>query len=58
MRFRHRLPTEEEWTLIVNKQVGQFDHNAVRQDFGRAKMNLQTLRIAGSDVHDQTNGRE
>jgi hypothetical protein len=38
------LPTEKEWTLIINKQIGQFhlDYNA-RQDFGRVKMNLQTL---------------
>jgi hypothetical protein len=35
------LPTEKEWTLIINKQIGQFhlDYNA-RQDFGRVKMNL------------------
>ena len=38
------LPAEKEWTLIINKQIGQFhlDYNA-RQDFGRVKMNLKTL---------------
>jgi hypothetical protein len=38
------LPTAKEWTLIINKQIGQFhlDYNA-RQDFGRVKMNLKTL---------------
>src|SRR5215469_11287411 len=38
------LPTEKEWTLIINKKIGQFhlDYNA-RQDFGRVKMNLKTL---------------
>ncbi|MBV8847711.1 MAG: DUF2911 domain-containing protein [Bryobacterales bacterium] len=38
------LPTAKEWTLIINKQIGQFhlDYNA-RQDFGRVKMNVKTL---------------
>lgn len=38
------LPTEKEWTLIINKQIGQFhlDYNKNR-DFGRAKMSLKTL---------------
>lgn len=38
------LPTANEWTLIVNKQTGQFhlDYDASR-DFGRTKMNLKTL---------------
>ncbi len=38
------LPTEKEWTLIINSQTGQF-HLDYRQDrdFGRTKMNLKTL---------------
>src|SRR5215471_5269070 len=38
------LPTEKEWTLIINKQIGQFhlDYNKNR-DFGRVKMNLKPL---------------
>jgi hypothetical protein len=38
------LPTEKEWTLIINKQIGQFhlDYNKSR-DFGRVKMNLKAL---------------
>jgi hypothetical protein len=38
------LPTEKEWTLIINKQIGQFhlDYDQ-RKDFGRVKMNLKTL---------------
>ena len=38
------LPTEKEWTLIINSQTGQFhlDYNQSR-DFGRTKMNLKTL---------------
>jgi len=38
------LPTEKEWTLIVNKQTGQFHLNYdASRDFGRTKMNLKTL---------------
>ena len=38
------LPTKNEWTLIINKQTGQFhlDYDQSR-DFGRTKMNLKTL---------------
>lgn len=38
------LPTEKEWTLIVNKQSGQhhLDYEPER-DFGRTKMSLKTL---------------
>ncbi len=38
------LPGEKEWTLIVNKETGQFhlNYNA-SQDFGRMKMNVRTL---------------
>lgn len=38
------LPTEKEWTLIVNKESGQFhlNYNAAL-DFGRTKMNVKTL---------------
>ncbi len=38
------LPTEKEWTLIINKQTGQFHLNYdPSRDFGRTKMNLKTL---------------
>jgi hypothetical protein len=38
------LPTANQWTLIINKQTGQFhkDYNS-STDFGRTKMNLKTL---------------
>ena len=38
------LPNEKEWTLIINKETGQFhlNYNA-SVDFGRTKMNLKTL---------------
>jgi hypothetical protein len=38
------LPTANEWTLIINKQTGQFhkDYDS-STDFGRTKMNLKTL---------------
>ncbi len=38
------LPNANEWTLIINKQTGQFhkDYDS-SQDFGRTKMNLKTL---------------
>jgi hypothetical protein len=38
------LPNASEWTLIINKQTGQFhkDYDS-SQDFGRTKMNLKTL---------------
>ncbi len=38
------LPTAQEWTLIVNKETGQFhlNYNATL-DFGRTKMELKTL---------------
>jgi hypothetical protein len=38
------LPTEKEWTLIINKETGQshlkYDSS---KDFGRTKMNLKAL---------------
>ncbi|HXJ40648.1 MAG TPA: DUF2911 domain-containing protein [Bryobacteraceae bacterium] len=38
------LPTEKEWTLIINKETGQFHLNYKADlDFGRTKMNLKTL---------------
>jgi hypothetical protein len=38
------LPTEKEWTLIVNKETGQFHLNYdSSKDFGRTRMNLKTL---------------
>lgn len=38
------LPTAHAWTLIINKQTGQFhlDYNQA-QDFGRTKMMVKTL---------------
>jgi len=38
------IPNEKEWTLIVNKQTGQFhlDYDASR-DFGRTKMTIKKL---------------
>jgi len=38
------LPKADEWTLIINKETGQFhlNYNA-GMDFGRTKMNLKTL---------------
>jgi hypothetical protein len=38
------LPSANEWTLIINKQTGQFhkDYDS-STDFGRTKMNLKTL---------------
>jgi hypothetical protein len=38
------LPTANQWTLIINKQTGQFhkDYDS-STDFGRTKMNLKTL---------------
>lgn len=38
------LPTEKEWTLIINSQTGQFHlYYDPSRDFGRTKMNLKTL---------------
>jgi len=38
------LPNENEWTLIINKQTGQFHLNYdASRDFGRTKMNLKKL---------------
>jgi hypothetical protein len=38
------LPNENEWTLIVNKETGQFHLNyKASVDFGRTKMNLKKL---------------
>jgi hypothetical protein len=38
------LPTAREWTLIINKQTGQFHLNYdSSRDFGRTKMTLKTL---------------
>jgi hypothetical protein len=38
------LPTEKEWTLIINNRTGQFhlDYDS-STDLGRTKMNLKTL---------------
>ena len=38
------LPTADKWTLIINKQTGQFhrDYDS-STDFGRTRMNLKTL---------------
>ncbi|PYU28692.1 MAG: hypothetical protein DMG31_19445 [Acidobacteria bacterium] len=38
------LPNQNEWTLIINKQTGQFHLNYdSSRDFGRTKMNLKKL---------------
>ena len=38
------LPNEKEWTLIINRETGQFHLNYDQsQDFGRTKMDLKTL---------------
>ena len=38
------LPDEKEWTLIINRETGQFHLNYDKsQDFGRTKMELRTL---------------
>jgi hypothetical protein len=38
------LPNEKEWTLIINRETGQFHLNYDQsQDFGRTKMELKTL---------------
>ena len=40
------LPNANEWTLIINKQTGQFHLNYDEtQDFARVKMNLKTLSV-------------
>jgi hypothetical protein len=38
------IPGAREWTLVVNKQIGQhhLDYDPA-EDFGRTKMNVQTL---------------
>ncbi|HLH43507.1 MAG TPA: DUF2911 domain-containing protein [Bryobacteraceae bacterium] len=38
------LPTEREWILIINKEIGQFhlDYRS-NNDFGRVKMDLKAL---------------
>lgn len=41
------IPNQNEWTLIINKQTGQFHLNYdSSRDFGRTKMNLKTLPAA------------
>ena len=38
------IPNDNEWTLIINKQTGQFHLNYdSSRDFGRTKMNLKKL---------------
>ena len=38
------IPSEKEWTLILNNQTGQFHLNYdPSQDFGRVKMTVKTL---------------
>jgi hypothetical protein len=56
------LPTENEWTLIINKETGQFHLNYNQAfDFGRTKMMLkkldqpvETFRV---ELQDNGNGR-
>jgi hypothetical protein len=46
------IPGEKEWTLIVNKETGQFhlNYNA-NLDFGRTKMKLSTLPSPVETLH-------
>jgi hypothetical protein len=38
------IPNERDWTLIINKQTGQFHLNYdSSRDFGRTKMNVKAL---------------
>lgn len=38
------IPNQNDWTLIINKQTGQFHLNYdSSRDFGRTKMNVKTL---------------
>ena len=38
------VPNQNEWTLIINKQTGQFHLNYdSSRDFGRTKMNVKSL---------------
>lgn len=38
------VPDEKDWTLIINKETGQFHlYYDESQDFGRTKMNVKTL---------------
>jgi hypothetical protein len=40
----YTLPGEKDWTLIINKQTGQWGTNYdEKQDLGRVKMNVKTL---------------
>jgi hypothetical protein len=40
----YTLPGEKEWTLIINKQTGQWGTNYdEKQDLARVKMNVKTL---------------
>jgi hypothetical protein len=46
------LPNEKEWTLIVNKETGQYhlDYDPT-QDFGRTQMNLRVLNDPVETFH-------
>lgn len=46
------IPGEKEWTLIVNKETGQFhlNYNA-NLDFGRTKMKVSTLPSPVEKLH-------
>jgi hypothetical protein len=38
------IPTEKDWTLIINKETGQYHLNYdASKDFGRTKINVKTL---------------
>lgn len=53
------LPGEKEWTLIINKQTGQFHlYYDESQDFGRTRMNLKTLKdpVETFRIELRTNG--
>ena len=51
------LPTEKEWTLIINSETGQFhlDYKQSR-DFGRTKMNLKSLLVPVETFKIQLSG--
>lgn len=41
----YTIPNEKEWTLIVNKQTGQWGTNYdEKQDLGRVKMNVSQVK--------------
>jgi len=46
------IPEEKEWTLIINKETGQFHLNYKPQlDFGRTPMNIKALESPVETFH-------